>query len=321
MSYTPPYSVTEEMVQTVSEISSLIERITISHSLDGVLTLRRKNRIQTIHSSLAIEQNTLTEEQVTAVINGHFVVAPPEDIKEVQNAYKVYERLDQFDPYSMDDLCTAHGIMTRGLTEESGVFRSGPAGVVRGNEIIHFGTLAPYIPDNMQNLFSWLKESDSHMLIKSSIFHYEFEVIHPFADGNGRTGRFWQTLLLSQWKPVFAWIPVESMIYRNQEAYYQALNQSNGEGEGTPFLRFLLEMILQTLREVERTTSVELPAKLQVRWDRILSYLRDHESIKNAQVQELCGVAPTSANRILTNLCGYGLLQKHGAGKGTFYTL
>ena len=185
-----------------------------------------------IHGSLAIEQNTLTIEQVTAVINGKRVLAPPKDIAEAKNAYEIYECLDELDPYSVDDLLTAHGVMTRGLIDESGMFRSRAVRVAdtEGN-IIHFGTLPQYVPEAVENLLKWVKTSDLHMLIRSCVFHYEFELIHPFADGNGRVGRPWHTFLLSKWNPAFAWLPVESIIHENQQAYYAAINASNAAGE------------------------------------------------------------------------------------------
>ena len=156
--------------------------------------------------------------QVTAVLGGKHVLAPPKDIAEVKNAYEIYERLPQLNPYSIDDLLAAHKIMTRDLVQESGMFRSKPVGVVdqQGN-ILHFGTLPAYVPQLVEELMDWTKNSDLHMLIRSCVFHYEFEVIHPFADGNGRIGRLWHTLLLSQWNPAFAWLPIESIIYDNQQ--------------------------------------------------------------------------------------------------------
>ena len=182
-------------------------------SLSSNPTLRRTNRINTIYSSLAIEQNTLSIDQVTAVISGKRVIAPPKDIAEVKNAYEIYEHLDELNPYSVDSLLFAHSIMMRDLVSESGAFRSKPVGVVdsKGN-VLHFGTLPRYVPDLITELLEWTENSELPMLIKSCVFHYEFEVIHPFADGNGRIGRLWHTLLLSKWNPVFAWIPVESII-------------------------------------------------------------------------------------------------------------
>ena len=179
----PPFEITNTIIDLVVEIAELLGKLTSIHQLSTNPTLRRTNRIRTIHGSLAIEQNTLSLEQVTAVLNGKHVLAPPKDIAEVKNAYEIYERLDELDPYSVDDLLTAHGIMTRGLVEESGVFRSRPVGVVdQEGHVLHFGTLPQYVPDLVMELLDWTKNSDIHMLIRSCVFHYELELIHPFAE-------------------------------------------------------------------------------------------------------------------------------------------
>ena len=240
----PPFEITNAMIDHVAEIAELVGRLTSTNQLSANPTLRRTNRIRTIHGSLAIEQNTLTLEQVTAVLNGKQVLAPPKDIAEVKNAYEIYDRLEELDPYSVDDLLTAHGIMTRGLVDESGVFRSKPVSVVDQEvHVLHFGTLPQYVPDLVMELLDWVKGSDVHMLIRSCVFHYEFELIHPFADGNGRAGRLWHTLLLSKWNPAFAWLPVESIIHDRQQEYYAAINASNDAGESTVFIEFMLSAI------------------------------------------------------------------------------
>ena len=214
----PPFEITNPMIDSVAEIAELVGNLTAANPYSANPTLRRVHRIRTIHGSLAIEQNTLSLEQVTAVLNGKHVLAPPKDIVEVKNAYEVYEHLDQLDPYSVDDLLTAHGILTRGLVEESGVFRTRPVGVVdHEGHILHFGTLPQYVPDLIAELLNWVRTSEIHMLIRSCVFHYELELIHPFADGNGRIGRLWHTLLLSKWNPAFDWLPVESIIQDRQQ--------------------------------------------------------------------------------------------------------
>ena len=204
----PPFEITNRMIDYVAEIAELVGKLNVTDTLSSNPTLRRSNRIRTIHGSLAIEQNTLSLEQVTAVLNGKHVLAPPKDIAEVKNAYEIYERLDELNPYSVDDLLIAHSIMTRGLVEESGIFRTRPVGVVDSEgRVLHFGTLPQYVPNLIIELLDWAKNSEVHMLIRSCVFHYELELIHPFADGNGRVGRLWHTLLLSKWNPAFAWIP------------------------------------------------------------------------------------------------------------------
>lgn len=251
----PHFEITNTMIHEIAEIAELVGKLTSSNQLSANPTLRRTNRIRTIHGSLAIEQNTLSLEQVTAVLNGKQVLAPPKDIAEVKNAYEIYERLDELDPYSVDDLLTAHGIMMRGLVEESGVFRSRPVGVVdQAGHVLHFGTLPQYVPDLVMELLDWAKNSDIHMLIRSCVFHYELELIHPFADGNGRIGRLWHTLLLPKWNPAFAWLPVESMIHARQPKYYAAINASNDAGESTVFIEFMLSTIKASLIDAINTS-------------------------------------------------------------------
>jgi len=247
----PPFSVTSRIIEQVAGIAELTGRITERNNLRKNPELRRINRIKTIQGSLAIEQNTLSVEQVTAVINGKHVLAPPEDTKEVKNAYEIYDHLDKLNPCSADDLLKAHGVMLGGLTSEAGMYRERPVGVVdsESGEIIHFGTLPQYVPDLMNQLFAWLSESDTHPLIKACVFHYEFELIHPFIDGNGRIGRLWHTLIMSKWNPLFAWLPVESMICQRQQEYYKTINYCNAVCDSTKFIEFMLDTVISALEE------------------------------------------------------------------------
>ena len=311
----PPFEITNTMIHQVAEIAELVGKLTSTNQLSANPTLRRTNRIRTIHGSLAIEQNTLSLEQVTAVLNGKQVLAPPKDIAEVKNAYEIYERLEDLDPYSVDDLLTAHGIMTRGLVEESGVFRSRPVGVVdQEGHVLHFGTLPQYVPDLVMELLDWTKNSDIHMLIRSCVFHYELELIHPFAEGNGRIGRLWHTLLLSKWNPTLAWLPVESMIHARQPEYYAAINASNNAGESTVFIEFILSTIKASLIDAINTSDEmsDVPMdKATIRWKQIEKFLETHEFIMNADVRALCGVSAATANRILAGLVVKGNLVKY----------
>lgn len=311
---TPPFEITNTIIDLVAKIAELVGKLTSRSQLSTNPTLRRANRIRTIHGSLAIEQNTLSLEQVTAVLNGKLVLAPPKDIVEVKNAFEIYERLDGLDPYSVDDLLTAHGVMTRGLTEESGVFRSRPVGVVdQEGHVLHFGTLPQYVPDLVMELLDWVKNSDVHMLIRSCVFHYEFELIHPFADGNGRVGRLWHTLLLSRWNPVFAWLPVESIIHDRQEEYYAAINTSNDAGESTTFIEFMLSAIKASLIDAISVSDEMSDGKVDkaaFRWRKIEGFLKTHDYIMNADVRELCAVSAATANRILAGFAADGRLLK-----------
>ena len=321
----PPFEITNAIIGYVAEIAELTGKLSSTNKFSANPMLRRTNRIRTIHGSLAIEQNTLTLEQVTAVLNGKQVLAPPKDIAEVKNAYEIYERLEELDPYSVDDLLTAHSIMTRGLVDESGVFRSKPVGVVdQEGHVLHFGTLPQYVPDLVMELLDWVKSSDVHMLIRSCVFHYEFELIHPFADGNGRVGRLWHTLLLSKWNPAFAWLPVESIIHDRQQEYYAAINASNDAGESTVFIEFMLSAIKASLIDaINARDDVSDGAmdKATMRWKQIEKFLETHPYIMNADVRALCGVSAATANRILAGLTAEGKLVKYREGGHWGYKL
>lgn len=321
--YKYPFQITDKILNDVTEISQLVGKVSTDSKLSNNPTLRRTNRINTIYSSLAIEQNTLSIDQVTAVIAGKRVIAPPKDIAEVKNAYEIYDHLDELNPYSIDSLLFAHSIMMRDLVSESGVFRTRPVGVVdsQGN-ILHFGTLPRYVPDLTEDLLKWVNNSKLPMLIKSCVFHYEFEVIHPFADGNGRIGRLWHTLLLSKWNHMFAWIPVESIIHDRQDEYYQAINESNDKGDSTVFIEFMLSAIKDALLETidDNKTINTATNKNNYRWNIISDFLNDNDYIMNADVRNLLSVSSATANRILSGFVNDGKLMKIRQGKTWAYS-
>lgn len=310
----PPFEITEKIISDISEICELISRVEITQKQSP--RLRRENRIKTIYSSLAIEQNILDLEQVTAVISGKHVLAPPKDIAEVKNAYEIYEHMGILNPYNVDDLLKAHGVMMRGLNTEAGEFRSKPVGIVNSvGEVVHFGTLPQYVPSLINELLEWTKNSGLHMLIKSCVFHYEFELIHPFADGNGRLGRMWHTLLLSKWNPIFAQLAIESIIHDNQEKYYEAINASNIQGESTVFIEFMLSVIKRALKECAKTKRQSKKTQTEL----ICKYLKKHDFITNAKVRELLGVSSATATRILAEAARNGLLEKVRIGSSWGY--
>ena len=315
----PPFEITEAALSDVMEISELVGKISSTQNLSTSPILRRQNRIRTIYSSLAIEQNTLSLEQVTAVLSGKRVLAPPKDIAEVKNAYEIYDHLAELNPYSINDLLLAHRTMMQGLVREAGEFRSRPVGVVdsKGN-VLHFGTLPQYVPSLMEELVQWTESSSFPLLIKSCVFHYEFEVIHPFADGNGRMGRLWHTLLLSKWNPLFAWLPIESIIHDHQPEYYAAINQSNAQGEGTAFIEFMLGIIKEALQEAISEQPAEkftVQSKEELRWEKIANFLCTNSLIQNSDVQNLLDVSPATASRILNALTKEGKLVKVRNGR------
>lgn len=307
----PPFEINERIMADVIEIAELVGRVSVTDKISMNPTLRRTNRIQTIYSSLAIEQNTLDIEQVTAVLSGKRIIASPKDIAEVQNAYEIYDNMDKLNPYSIDDLLKAHSVMERGLLNEAGEFRSRPVGVAdsEGN-ILHFGTLPQYVSKLIQELLEWTEKSEIHLLIKSCVFHYEFELIHPFADGNGRMGRLWHTLLLSKWNPIFAWLPIESIIHDNQSEYYNAINISNNNGNSTVFIEFMLSVIKQALQESINDKPKNISSKSDLRWNKINDYLETHEYILNSDVQKLLGVSSATATRILVGFMKDGKLKR-----------
>ena len=245
--YQPPYTITPTIVRLVSEISAGIGRLSAQADTAKTLRLRRINRIRSIQGSLAIEGNTLSEEQITAILDGKRVIAQPREIQEVRNAIVAYECFEQWRPHAEEELLEAHRILMAGLVDEAGAYRRGGVGVMAGGRIIHMAPPAHRVPTLMRDLLQWLHTTDQHPLISSSVFHYEFEFIHPFADGNGRMGRLWQTLILFRWNPMFSHIPVESLVHEHQAEYYQALQSATSQTDSAPFIEFMLRMILDAV--------------------------------------------------------------------------
>ena len=247
--YTPPFTITNRMVTAVSQISEKLGQISNYREFEAKPHLRRNNRIRSIHSSLAIEANSLSLDAVKGVIDGKTVLGPQREIQEVRNAYRAYEAMGSFDPYSLNDLKRLHGMMTYLIANEYGTFRMGDEGVFEGDRCIFMAPPAELVPGQMEALFCWMRSaaSDVHPLILSSVFHYEFVHIHPFADGNGRMARLWQTCLLAKWKPVFQYLPIESRIQAFQSDYYAAIVQCHIAGNSDFFIEFMLEKINETL--------------------------------------------------------------------------
>ena len=250
--YQPPYTITNQMLSYVASISEKIGRITLISNMEKKPHLRKNNRIKSIHSSLRIEANSLTLNQVRDVINGKIVLGEQREIQEVKNAYCAYGKIAEINPYSIRDLKKYHGIMTKYLEEQSGDFRRGEEGVFHGDECIFMAPPAQYVPQLMEELFAWMKEvaREIHPLILSSIFHYEFVFIHPFSDGNGRMARLWHTAILYRWKPLFEYIPIESQIEKFQDDYYEAIAKCHVAGESTLFIEFMLAQVDKILDEI-----------------------------------------------------------------------
>ncbi len=250
MPQNPPYTVTEKAADFLAKIVETATRIELGTEFKKNIRLHRENRVRTVYSSLAIEGNTLSLDEVSAVIEGKIVAGRQEEVKEVKNAYEAYDRIMTFDPYSVGDFLKAHGFMTRDLMKESGVFRSGDAGVFDGERVMHIGARPQFVPRLVTDLFLWAKESELHPVLKSAVLHYEIEIIHPFADGNGRMGRLWQTLTLAKWNGIFAWVPMESVLYENRPRYYSAIEESRRTNNSAAFIEFTLFAIYEMLAEL-----------------------------------------------------------------------
>ncbi len=245
--YQPPYTITPDILNRVAEISEAVGRLTILTDHARALRLRRVNRIRTIHGSLAIEGNTLNETQITAILEGRRVIAPAREVREVKNALVAYDRMGDWRPDEEKDLLDAHRVLMDGLIDEAGTYRHGGVAVMSGAQVIHMAPPADRVPHLMGDLFDWLAATDAHPLIAGSVFHYEFEFIHPFADGNGRMGRLWQSLILARWNPLFDDIPVESLVFEHQPEYYRMLRESTLKTDSAPFISFMLRMILNAI--------------------------------------------------------------------------
>lgn len=308
MTYKPPFARTAEIDNLSMEIAELVGSLHPSSGLSTDSTLHRKLRIRTIRSSLVIEGNTLSEEAVTAIIDGKRVLGPAKDILEVENARRAYDLLDYFNPYDLDDLLRAHKIMMQGLIDNAGSFRSGNVGVFDGNNLIHAGTPARYVPTVMADFFSWLRTTEMHPLLSSCIFHYEFEFIHPFADGNGRTGRLWHTLLLSHWRHVLAWLPIESVILSRQQEYCAALAASNTNGSSEQFVAFMLEIIRDALLPYAKPE--DAPSE---REQRALEYFSRNPKGTIADLAQVLDCSKRSAERLVSELRAGGKLERQGS--------
>lgn len=271
-------------------------------------TLHRKLRISTIYSSLLVEGNELSLDQVTAIIDGKRVLGNQNDIREVENARNAYDMLPDLDPLSLDDLLLAHKAMMTGLVPEAGRFRSKNAGVFEGERLIHAGTPTKYVPSLMEDLFSWLACSDMHPLLRSCVFHYEFEFIHPFADGNGRTGRLWHTLLLSKWRHALAWLPVESVILKRQQDYYRAFSESESKGECGPFVTYMLEAIKEALAPYSGNQA----SATVLREEALLAFVLDRPHATIAEIAEHLGVSRATVDRLIAALRANGRLNRVG---------
>lgn len=306
----PPYKITTKILNLIASISEKIGEVNAVHLNKPPTELRKKNRIKTIQSSLEIEGNTLTIEQITAIVENKRVIGPKKDILEVKNAIAVYDYLDKLDPYSFDSFCEAHGILMNGLIDSAGTLRNTSVGIVKGSEVAHIAPSSERLKPLMNDLFDYLKNDDDLILIKSCVFHYEMEFIHPFIDGNGRMGRLWQTLILKDSYPVFEYLPIETLIKERQEQYYESLGTSDNTGESTVFIEFMLEIILESLKELLNIQNVSL-----TNIDRLnlfKSSVKKDYFTRKAYLKNFREISAATASRDLKFGVQNGLIEKFG---------
>lgn len=314
--YVPPYTITDKTVNLISKITEIVTKITINDHMNKNPRLRRDNRIRTIQASLAIENNSLSLEQVTDIVNGKRILGAPDEICEVKNAFEAYEILLNLNPLSQKDLKKAHGILMKDLTKDPGIYRNGGVGIFAGQQLVHMAPPADMVPSLMTELFAWLKKSDAHPLIKSCVFHYEFEFIHPFMDGNGRMGRMWQTLLLYQWNTLFGWLPIETLIREQQQEYYNVLGICDHIADSGNFVEFLLSIIYDALIEIMETEqlteqdTVQGTVQPSVQVIRLLECLNNKE-YSTIELMQLLGLKhrPTFRNNYLLPALKAGLIE------------
>lgn len=350
--YKPPFTINDAIVDLVSHASYELGRASVMMQSDHSVHLRRQNRIRTVHSSLAIEHNTLTLGQVTAILDGKRVLGDPREIREVKNAFDAYDLLVDIDPMSVKALLAVHRAMMDDLAAEAGMFRTQGVGIFDGDQLVHMAPPAELVAGQVSDLIAWYGESTLPPLVKSAVFHYEFEFIHPFQDGNGRIGRFWHTALLGQWDPVFYWLPVEELIQKNQQGYYDALGTADRRADSSGFVEFMLGLFVDALKEAgfaskppagvsasEDTKASkyapDILAELGRTWPelvdtlhdlsepdrRVLAYLHEHGPSRPAEISSELQIPSRSLQRVNGHLVELGLTQAQGKSSGRRYSI
>lgn len=317
----PPYMITDKMLNYVSDIMKKIGEFNYFEGLNRYPELRRKTRIKSIHSSLAIENNQLSLFQVEDVINGKMVIGEKKDIQEVKNAYEAYEKIDEVNPYSIDDLKKIHGILTFLIEKDAGKFRNHGEAVYDGDIKIFVAPLHRLVPKLMDNLFNWMIENKDNVnpLILSSVFHYEFVFIHPFSDGNGRTARLWQTVILSHFEKAFTYLPIESMIKKNQDEYYKIIDECNKDGNSTKFIEFMLKMIKNTIYEIAKSTTQEIAQ--ETTQEKILNLIKTKPSITQIEMSEALGLTRDGISYNIKKLKDSGIIERVGSTKNGIWKI
>jgi Fic family protein len=331
MTTKPPYTITEKAADYLAKIVESVTRLEFGTDFTRDIRLHRENRMRTIHSSLAIEGNTLSEGEIAAVLEGKFVAGKQEEIKEARNAYEAYDKIKTFDPYAVKDFLKAHKLMTAGLINEAGKFRSGDVGVFDGDKAVHMGARPKFVPELIAELFRWAANSEIHPVLKSAILHYEIETIHPFEDGNGRMGRLWQTLVIAKWNELFTWMPMESILYQNRSQYYKVIEDARRANDSGVFIEFTLSALLETikLQAKHKEDSGKFAEKFVENIDEfvekfakndtqkaIIRLIIAHPTISAKKIAEEMGMSSRGIQKSIENLKQRGLLERIGPAKG-----
>ena len=325
--YAPPFEITDEISNLSISIAEIVGHLSAATDNMPAPMLRKQNRIKTIQSTLAIENNSLSVEQVTAILNGKRILGAPNEIQEVKNAIDAYNLLFELNPYKEDDLFKAHRMMMSDLVSENGRYRNGGVGVFDGERCIHLAPPAQRVPGLMNELFGWLKHAPDHLLIRSCVFHYELEFIHPFSDGNGRMGRLWQSLILGRLNPVFEHLPIENLVYSNQQQYYDAISMSTRQADSGPFIDYMLREILNALKKYQSTSSdSEVPNKVPDKIRRlypelsdmtwvVLSHIIENPYSTSARIGNIVGISDRMVRKHIALLRKSGLIRRQGSNK------
>lgn len=326
----PPFEFNDEMINLIAEINNKLGKLEESKKIENNLHLRRQNRIKTIKSTTAIENNTLTLKQVTDAINGKVVVGKQEEIKEVKNVFIAYENISKYNPYDIKSFLRAHSYITDSLIKNAGRFRDSDVGVYNGDKVVHMGARPQFVYGLIEDLFKWAKNTDTHPLIVSAVVHYEIETIHPFDDGNGRIGRLWQTTILSNWKSVFEYIPIETIVYKYQQDYYNAIEESRNDGISNKFILFMLNAINEVFDELDDIQITDIVTDIVTEklsnmeinvLTPIVKYLLKYNEIDNSKVQELTNKGAESIKKYLNKFAKLNILISIGENKGRKYKL
>ena len=317
--YTPPFKITSTILSQVAQISELISDIKHIEAKKITPKLRKKNLVRSITGSLQIEGNSFSEEKVTAVLDGKRVLGSLKEVEEVRGAIKAYEQIASYDYTKLADLLQSHKLMMDTLLTNAGEFRSGNVGVYGRDGVSHVAPPPYQVHGLMVDLFEWLGKTKEHPLVVSSVFHYEFEFIHPFSDGNGRIGRLWQSVILIAYKELFSYIPIESIVKENQQAYYDALEAAGSAGESTPFVEFMLKNILQSLKQFLKQEAKSDQKSSQKSDQKTLALIRKNNKVTIREICEKTGLSESGVKKIIKKLKDDGVLVRIGALKGGYW--